>query len=388
MTVTDVVLHLGMGKTGSSSLQVALVRNREQLARLGIRYPEHVTDARARRGQAMSGNGLALQACLAPKPGTTEEQSDAALDGLFAEIAATTQPTIAYSSEFLAYFDVDRLRSLHGLLQARGVRLRSVIYVRDVAGHAISSYAEHVKRARYTVTLPEYLDEYVRWPAELSMGPRVQALDEILGADNCLVIHYDSVRKELFESFMDQTFGIQDLTDFDLSRDDVNRSLTAQEVEWMRYLNARLESPVAATAVSDQIVGREPLERRSLVLTRDEVALLDARFGKEVAWINDHFFPDGRLSIEGGATIVDEREAPAPLTSNERFLLDCLAGLGNEWPPQRRSRPKATNRKKGAAAPSPSELTAYARVRRRLRRHLHLRRGDLRAKGKDPGRRP
>lgn len=326
MSQREVVLHIGMGKTGSSALQVAFVRNRRRLAGLGIDYPEHASDARAERGDTVSGNGEALAQFLFPPYGVTDAVQQAALQGLLRHLDATTAPTVLYSSEFLYYFNPARLRELHDRLADRGVRLRVVLFVRDYAGLALSSYAQRVKRQRYTGTATEYITEFVR-PVR-RIRPRIEALFDVVGRDDTVVLRYDSVRESLTEALMAAVFGQADLSGWNLALEPVNRSLTAQETEWMRYLNTRLDSPKAATIASDEIMRNNPVDPRGLAITRHELALLDGRYGAEVAWANERL-PGLDLKIDGGATVVDDRSDLSGLSEPERFLLDALAELAN-----------------------------------------------------------
>lgn len=357
MAVEEVVLHLGMGKTGSSALQVAFVRNRDFLTDLGIYYPEHYSDKRAMRGETVTGNGIALQPYLAPPEGTSDEDAEAALAGLLELVHSSATRSLLYSSEMLFYFDVERLRSLHTVLADRGVRLRAMMFVRDVAGHALSCYAQEVKRSRYTASLATYIEGYSLWPEDMSMQPRLAALLDILGADNTVVAHYDTARRTIVESFLAATYGLTDLTGFESGTETVNRSLTAQEVEWMRYINGRLETALGALVVSDQIIHRAPLDPTGVFLTVDEVKQLGERFGDEVSWINEQF-PGTGITVEGGATIHDGRTDVHEPDDNEKFLLDCLAEVVNT---NRKPRPK-----KRAQRGGPAQAEARRGLRHRL----------------------
>jgi hypothetical protein len=353
-----------MGKTGSSALQVALVRNRELLAERGIRYPAHVTDERALRGETVSGNGLALAPYLAPQDKTTDDEGTAALASLLSEVDTASARSLLYSSEMLFYFDVERLRALHQTLAARGVRLRVMMFVRDIAGHALSSYAQEVKRSMYADPLRTYLEGYCLWPADMSMGPRLRAAVEIIGVENTVVAHYDTERRHLVQAFLSAVFGIDELTGFEIDPGKVNRSLTARETEWMRHLNSRLNTLLGALIASDVIISREPVDGGRMAVTEAEALALEGRFGDEVSWINETFFTDGRLSITGRTPVVDDALEVPTTTEVDLFLLDCIAELANE---QQHGRDVRTARARARAARAAEQsATTRARIRRRL----------------------
>ncbi len=52
----NLYLHIGHGKTGSSSLQTFLALNKDNLKEYGIFYPEHVSFSNAEKGFITSGN--------------------------------------------------------------------------------------------------------------------------------------------------------------------------------------------------------------------------------------------------------------------------------------------------------------------------------------------
>jgi hypothetical protein len=69
MQAKEMILHIGLGKCGSSSLQSFFALNDERLSSLGIYYPEIEIDSfeKARRGEATAGNGGELACSLLNK---------------------------------------------------------------------------------------------------------------------------------------------------------------------------------------------------------------------------------------------------------------------------------------------------------------------------------
>lgn len=67
ISVTRILhLHVGAGKTGTSALQAAFVRNRDWLAGHGIDYPPSPWDEAAANHKITSGNGMGLAKFLNP----------------------------------------------------------------------------------------------------------------------------------------------------------------------------------------------------------------------------------------------------------------------------------------------------------------------------------
>ena len=333
--MTRLLLHIGMGKTGSSALQVALVRNRDALAAAGVRYPEHASDTRARKGRAGSGNGLALQDLL-----TTD-------GGALPEIAGA--PTVLYSSEFLWYFRPDRMAALRDQVEARGVQLEVIAYVRDIAGMVVSSYAQSVKRSRYVAPLSTYIEEYGANTTGLGPGARLQTLVDVLGAEHVIVRHYDSERTRLVPLFFTDVLGAAAPAE---EPGEVNRSLTSQETEWMRHMNPSLSDDRAALIASEALTGRTPLPSPPFTVTDADLAALERRFGAEVAWGNEQFL-GGMLSVQGSVAVSD---APvADVGRSEQHLLDVLSDMAN----------RQSARRAEAALEQPAERGVLRRLRRR-----------------------
>lgn len=325
MGADRLVLHMGMGKTGSSALQVAFVQNRDQLAAVRVHYPVAGSDAVAARGGVVSGNGLEILEHLAPRKGDPAE-AVRALERVRNDVAGAHSGTVLYSSEFLYHAQPARLAEMRDVMSAQGATVQAVVYVRDIAGHALSSYSQVVKRALYTEPLAHFLD-----PDEgsyrINLRPRLQQLRSTLGAENVTILHYDSQRADLFAGFMRCVFGVTDLTGFTPAFDRVNRSLTRQEVEWMRYMNRGLQNKRQARRVSDSMISRPPSDDSALSMTPQEVELLRGRYSEEVAWVNETFLDDAPLTVEGGVLIAEDAPVGIEHDVTTRWLMDCMVEM-------------------------------------------------------------
>ena len=324
MGARRLVLHIGMGKTGSSALQAALVRNRELLAAAGVHYPRHASDPIVLRGGASIGNGEALLPCLAPLAGQTEEQAAAALDRLCGVLREAEADTVVYSSEMLFYFTPELLTTVRDRIAALGVRLDLVLYVRDYAPLIASSYAERVKRDRYTGTLDDYVQEYVLMPPLGRASDRLRHIEEVLGEGHVTVLHFDTERGRLVAGFFEDVLGIHDLSGYDLEvPSTINRSLTSREIEWMRLMNAQLSSPVAALFAGDHMIAVPPAGAGAPRLTDKHLVDVRAAFQDEADWINGRYFPEPRLGM-GRAS---EPTAVPEIGEWERHLVDVMVTM-------------------------------------------------------------
>lgn len=328
------MLHMGLTKTGSTAIQTWCVWNRDFLADHGVRYPEHPSDQAARRGAPLPGNGTPLLPFLGAPARMDRAAADRGIDQVVADLLAGGAPlTLASNEKMWGQFRPAKLRGLAERIRAEGVTPQAVVYLRDIAGHAVSVYVQRVQQGAVRVPLEDYLDV---GDGDARYEPRLrQTLEnllDILGPNNVIVRHYDSVRQVLMEDFLTEVLEID-------SRDGAttppaavaNRSLGLREVEWKRYLNARLtEDRNRSKNLGRQLTMLPGLDGDSrLTITPDALAFLDECHGAEVDWVNQQFFGgEPVLSVAGSIGTSPERAQPMDLSESERYLLDWIAGPG------------------------------------------------------------
>lgn len=318
------LLHMGLGKTGSSALQVAFVKNRAVLAEYGIHYPTSPADAAAEQERVTTGNAGRLSRFLVPRLNRGDAPPRQLLRPTLQTLQSTDSDTVLYSSEFLNQFDPARLERLVRRADELGWQVHGVVYLRDVAGHAMSYYSQSVKRAGQTRDLADYLREGYR-PA---FRERVSRLLDALPRDQVTLIHYDGVKHELTRHFSRVVLGVDPGDRLDPVERSINRSLTQDELALLRQVNkAHGGDRRLSGRVGDLVIERPPLGEGRPTVTEDELAVLEERFGDDVAWLN-------RCGLEGGDLSVAARDVPVvscrteqPLTDRERFLAELLGTL-------------------------------------------------------------
>lgn len=249
----DVDLHIGSGKTGTSSIQHFLHRNRDHLAELGHLYPKTPGQTRHTRLSLF----IKPDDDLVDTPRWRREQSPspeafrrAFRRRLFREIDRSGLPRVLFSDEAL-YGSPDRaLRRLSRFTDRIADRLRLVVYLRRQDDHLVSRYQQVVKsgetrrlaeRTRL-IDLSKTYDYYARlhtWtrllqPAEFVVRPFER--DRFVDGS-------------LFQDFLDAV-GIPARAD-DLDQVRLfNESLDAESVELLRILNIlRAEDETATRLV-------------------------------------------------------------------------------------------------------------------------------------------
>ena len=145
----DVVLHIGTGKTGTSSIQAWLHRNRDRLADLGVLFPE--SPGKRRHVQL----GLAMQPDDARRSldwRTQQVSSPSELRPVFeerlrAEILAARPSRLLLSDEALSGAPDGAIRNLRDFLDGIAGSVRVVVYLRRQDDHLCSRYQQVVKSA-------------------------------------------------------------------------------------------------------------------------------------------------------------------------------------------------------------------------------------------------
>lgn len=167
-------LHIGTGKTGSTSIQATFSGNRERLAAAGLLYPGGASchyrlvslfSARPRRVRDHLKSGMTDDAIMA--------DVHAFRDGMLAEIAESDAPAVLLSSE--DFFTLRPPAFARAMEFVRGIAPEVVVvcYIRHPVGRMLSGLQQRVKVGRMT------LAEFDPATFERSMTER---LEEILPA--------------------------------------------------------------------------------------------------------------------------------------------------------------------------------------------------------------
>ena len=158
-----VVLHIGMGKTGTTSLQGWLHRNRERLAEQDVLYP--VSPGKRRHVRL----GLSMQP-LDREPGTSVDwrrqpvATPKELRPLFEQALLTelsgAPSRVLMSDEALFAASDEGLSYLRGVLDKIAASVRVVVYLRRQDDHVSSRYQQTVKRGGEVRRLTSWLDDH------------------------------------------------------------------------------------------------------------------------------------------------------------------------------------------------------------------------------------
>ncbi|HET7328285.1 MAG TPA: hypothetical protein VFJ14_13485, partial [Nocardioidaceae bacterium] len=250
----DIVLHIGTGKTGTSSIQYLLRDNRDRLARLGHLYPQ--TPGRARHGRL--GLFIKSDAGLENSPEWhRQKESDPATfrkafrRDLLSEIGGSGLSRVLLSDEILFGSTDPALRRLRRLTDPIAQSLRLVVYLRRQDDHMVSRYQQGVKIGRVL-----RLDEWAQHDmADLyDYHARLRRHQQLLAPTGFVIRRYERdsfVDGSLYQDFL-EAVGIDARVEDLEQGPNRNTSLDAESVEFLRVLNLyRVENEAATVGLID-----------------------------------------------------------------------------------------------------------------------------------------
>lgn len=236
----DLIVHVGTGKTGTTSVQHFMNLNRDRLGAADVLYP--TTPGKSRHAQ--------FTVFLTP---------DDELDGqpvwhrmkaedpkqfrrrfrhrLLAEIAESGHSRVVLSEETIFKSSVGTLRRLRRFSRRHARSLRIVVYLRRQDDHLVSRYQQGVKVGEIRrLSDPELHRDY---GDVYDYAGRLALLEELLAPDELVVRRFERdafVHGSLFCDFLDAV-GVDPALETVLPEAERNVSLGAETTEFLRLLN-------------------------------------------------------------------------------------------------------------------------------------------------------
>ncbi|HUC18564.1 MAG TPA: hypothetical protein VMA37_12860 [Acetobacteraceae bacterium] len=235
----EIVLHLGIPKTGSSALQVFLARNRAGLLARGVDYLRIGEFTLGVEGRISAGNGAYLARTML-SPHSPAHLSDAERHRAeFREAVARSSARMGIvSSELFIDARREALESLIAGLGEDGISVRALYYIRRHDQFLASSYMQQVKRHACTESPESYARAGYRQHPFLKYHSFYRYLSGIFGAENILCRIYEGAvtRGEgLFRDVLG-ALGIE-AEGLAFTVPDINTSLTPKDVAIMLLIN-------------------------------------------------------------------------------------------------------------------------------------------------------
>jgi len=285
------IIHGGIPKTGSSTLQVFLAKNYARLKANSYEYFKLGEFAQGENGRISSGNGaLIARSLLASTDLERIDDGNGHLEALHDAIRESDCTTGLISSEFFAAADPDKLSRWAHKITSSGIKLKYIYLIRSQHQWLASGYVQAVKRAGYQGYPEEFVRSYGRNLLYLNYATSHQILCRIFGAANVICRTYEEVAKSdlgLCHMFLN-LIGLADAGLVELV-EPVNTSLTLAEIAVMRAMNKfRPRMNFSDTIIANSfIIGRGA--------SQDHISIFSPELNTE---ISDQFAEENRLMAE------------------------------------------------------------------------------------------
>lgn len=311
-----VLLHIGSTKTGTSAIQSMIAADRQHLAEQDILVPRGRHDSKAGAGRVAGGNTLVLDRFLA-RAVSDEKGAVHELIALFeANFRHHPYRTVVISGESMSDMSKESLALIRRGLLASHDSVEAIYYVRNVVDHAVSQYGEFVKRRKMVKTFAEYAETYV---------PKYKAVTEkfeaVFGSNSVKISLYDAVRTDVIGDFLARIGATRPGNP--QAPDHVNRSLSLQELDFIRSLNGlQIDPSTLPGSVEMYCFETAKKGSDSLRPSPEDVAVIGRSAGEVIDFVNGRLTPEARLKLVSDGLM---REALPVSPASEPQLVGQIA---------------------------------------------------------------
>ncbi len=263
-----IVLHIGQMKTGTTALQEAMQRHRNELLNEGILYPK--TGVLPRHSDLAWSYWPPAQLNGWVKSKHNSKSSQAIIDEIESEILDTGAKSVVISAEEFSLRPVQLYRSL---LQRWRNNLHIVVYLRRQDEMIESMYKQNVLNQAITTPFADYveaaLDPATKLGRRLNYGDFLAEWEAIVDRKNIHVSPYDSETKiDLWGNFVCTT---QLKCSFDVQLEKINDSLHPEFIEFLRRTNVYIPKLGRHKIITDITWLQKALKIDSKILCHDKL---------------------------------------------------------------------------------------------------------------------
>lgn len=324
--MTDIAMHIGMNKAGSSSIQASLKDfddGKVRYARIGSRN-------HSARIVSMFCSDPRLNNLLSRRNVTSGEiaQTRPGYDAELSREIALGRDTLVISGEAIGHLKAPDILAMKTYFAERGCRMKLFAYIREPIGFASSAFQQTVKggKSEFRVGLPEYRNQF-------------ESFIDIFGRDNIEFIDFrrDRLRGGSVVSDFVARVGIDPATPITEAR--MNESLSATAVALLYFWNQERdeiawsrETTAARNRMSEVLRQRFPGRfKLSSRLVKGSLDVEDVAWMERVAGLDLRFGVDAAADTEVGA-IGSEADLAAARDAGRESLAALLDELGLEHP--------------------------------------------------------
>lgn len=164
MTKARILLHIGMHKTGTTSIQAGLAGFSDGHTRYAqLMRPNHSVDLITLFSERAADHPHFARLGAAGRQAVARQR--APLDQRLAAELATPERVLIFSGEALPFLNEAELAAMRDRLRAAADEVRCLAYLREPAGFASSAFQQRVKGGgtRFDISAPKYRDRFERF---------------------------------------------------------------------------------------------------------------------------------------------------------------------------------------------------------------------------------
>ncbi|MEG6509456.1 hypothetical protein V6C03_10790 [Methyloligella sp. 2.7D] len=242
MAKKQLYLHIGLGKTGTTSLQTFFWANRKPLAKYGILYP--TTGAVAGAHHLLSPHippFLKDVWDFVPTSKWAPELAQAANMPvlLSSELTSSAKPDVVarFGEELLPYFDT-----------------KVIIYLRRQDHLIVAGYSQQIKAGTQKMDIG---GAFARLFGQFDFKARLMPWIEAFGAENLILRPYERrqlIGGDIRKDFLSGILGIDDLSGFQTSTTNENPRFAYPALEYKRMINNVIPDTQASTRFNEPLL--------------------------------------------------------------------------------------------------------------------------------------
>ncbi|MCK5917021.1 MAG: hypothetical protein KAG34_01255 [Cocleimonas sp.] len=262
-----IYLHIGMPKTGTSSIQVFLAKNIDALLANDTSYPELESLKIAKKGRVTSGNMGIISRALLPAFHSDFPESVDRIE-LLAKLENTIQTSkakkIILSSEFLAVVPKEGLIQLYNILKKSKHQIKIIIYLRAQERFIQSVYAQRVKRHGEVEPIEKFIQQRLKENSILNYYNLLNKFSKVFGKNNLIIRVYEKeqlINSNLLDDFLD-SIGLKAENIFSTNKKWVNKALGKKTIFLSRIINRYMPFPIALRLIN--LIERINIDQLSL----------------------------------------------------------------------------------------------------------------------------
>lgn len=245
-------LHIGFGKTGTTSTQDFLLENKKNLQQAGYHYLNFSGQPDSYTGGSSSGNGSLVARSLLAKGHFFHLKDDDILN-YFERLLKDTLGNVIVSSEFFSMHGVAGLSRVIDIIVRSGFEYKIICYIRRQDSMSISAYSQAIK-ANHASVEKDFADEIISLSFNFDYYRYLKPLINTFGLDNFIIRCFErgQINSDVRKDFIKQ-IGLNEDCIAKLSFGKSTNKSDPILVTYMKYLMLRSGiSPDVASAFWEQ----------------------------------------------------------------------------------------------------------------------------------------